>query len=117
MILRIEDLGSLPISVFEIESKVRSLCEVAMDFLINQWLADIAEIFLVKKHVWSILISEHYNASTALIKKYFLSVNSLLSKQLRMVVMNTLNHMRDFFMQYSDGNYYKGTYEDLTFFK
>ncbi|XP_076243948.1 dynein heavy chain 3, axonemal [Calliopsis andreniformis] len=116
-IFRMKDIGSLPISVFEVEPRITLLCNKTVDVLTKEWLADIAEIFLEKKHAWSCLVGKHYNASTTLIRKYFLSVNSLLSKQLRIMVMKTLNHIRDFFMQYRDGNYFEGPYEDLMFFK
>ncbi|XP_054015460.1 dynein axonemal heavy chain 3-like [Hylaeus anthracinus] len=117
MIFSIEDIGNLPISAFDIESKVILLCDKAMNKLIKEWLADIAEIFLEKKCTWSCLVEEHYNASTALIERYFLSVNTLLSKQLRMIVMKTLNHIREFFMEYNNGNNFEGDYKDLMFFK
>lgn len=117
MIVRIEDMGDLPISVFNIEPTISSLCNKAMNILINEWLADIAEIFLEKKYAWSGLVQKHHNASTTLIERYFLSVNTLLSKQLRMMVMKTLYHIKDFFMQYSAGNYFEGDYRDLMFIK
>ncbi|XP_076299082.1 dynein heavy chain 3, axonemal isoform X2 [Lasioglossum baleicum] len=117
MLLRIQDIGDLPISAFEIESRVSTLCEETRNKLMNEWLADVAEIFLEKKHIWSCLIEEHHNASTMLLKNYFHSVNTLLSKQLRMIVMKTLEHIRDFFIEYRNGNYFEGDYEDLMFYK
>ncbi|XP_043257418.1 dynein axonemal heavy chain 3 [Colletes gigas] len=117
MILNIQDIGELPISAFQIESKINLLCDKAKNKLINEWLADIAEIFLEKNYAWSCLVEEHYNASTTLIERYFLSVNTLVSRQLRMIVMKTLNHIRDFFMEYSSGNNFVGNYKDLMFFK
>ncbi|XP_076653327.1 dynein heavy chain 3, axonemal [Halictus rubicundus] len=117
MILRIQDIGDLPISAFEIEARVNSLCEETTNKLMNEWLADVAEIFLEKKHIWSCLVEEHHNASTMLIQDYFHSVNTLLSTQLRMIVMKTLEHIRDFFIEYKNGNYFEGDYEDLMFYK
>ncbi|CAK9833026.1 Dynein axonemal heavy chain 3 [Anthophora retusa] len=117
MILRIEDIGTIPISAFEVEPRINSLCNKAMNLLINHWLADVAEFFLEKKHAWSGFVQKHYNASTVLIEKYFRSVNTLLSKQLRRMIMKTLYHMREFFMEYSEGNYFMGDYKDLLFFK
>ncbi|XP_076164105.1 dynein heavy chain 3, axonemal [Ptiloglossa arizonensis] len=117
MIFRIEDIGDLPISAFEIEDKINLLCDKALNKLLKEWLADIAEIFLEKNYVWSCFVEKHYYASTALIERYFSSVNSLLSRQLRMIIMKTLNHIREFLIQYSNGNYFEGNYKDLVFFK
>ncbi|XP_029041052.2 dynein axonemal heavy chain 3-like isoform X1 [Osmia bicornis bicornis] len=117
MIINIRDIGILPISAFEIEPKINLLCDKAMHLLIKEWLADVADIFLEKKHVWSFYVQKHYKASTVLIEKYFRSVNTLLSRQLRMMVMKTLSHVKEYFMEYSGGNYFKGNYEDLMFLK
>lgn len=116
-IVKLEDLGTIPISANEIQPKMNLLCNKAVDQLVKYWLADVAEFFLEKKHAWSRFIEKHYDASISLIEKYFRSVNTLLSLQLRMMVMKTLNNIRDFFMEYSKGNYFKGNFEDLMFYK
>ncbi|XP_017759468.1 PREDICTED: dynein heavy chain 3, axonemal [Eufriesea mexicana] len=116
-IVKLEDLGTFPIPANEVEHKINLLCNKAVDKLIRHWLADIAEFFLEKKYAWSCLVQRHYNASTAMIEKYFRSVNTLLSIQLRMMIMKTLNNIRHFFMEYSDGNYFEGDYKDLMFCK
>lgn len=117
MIIKLQDLGTIPISANEIEPKMNLLCDKAVDRLIKHWLAEVAEFFLEKKYAWSCFIEKHYNASTALIEKYFRSINTLLSRQLRMMIMKTLHSFRDFFMEYSKGNYFKGDYKDLMFYK
>lgn len=117
MIIRITDIGTIPIAAFEVEPKINLLCNEAIDLLVKNWLADVANFFLEKKYAWSCFIEKHYNASTALIEKYFRSVNTLLSKQLRNMIMKTLNHIREFFMQYEMGNYFEDEYKDLMFFK
>ncbi|KAG7209677.1 hypothetical protein KM043_011323 [Ampulex compressa] len=115
MIIRIQDLGSFPIQASEIEPRMNSLCQSASQVLLDEWLADVAEIFLKKKEAWSCFLEKHRNASTALIEKYFRCVNTLLSRQLRTMVMNTLYHVRDFFVQYAEGNRFEGDYRDLMF--
>ncbi|KZC07229.1 Dynein heavy chain 3, axonemal [Dufourea novaeangliae] len=117
MIIKIEEIGELPVSAFLLESRVTAVCNEKTNDLIQGWLANIAEIFLEKKDVWSCLIEEDRNASRAMIERYFLSVNSLLSKQLRRMAMKSLVSVREFFMEYSDGNYFEGDYEDLMFYK
>jgi len=110
-----QDFGIFPIPAAEIEPKLNALCAATTESLIKEWLADIAEIFLDKKCAWSQYFEIHPDASTALIEKYFRSVNSLLSKQLRIMVINTLEDMRTFFKRYQAGNAFEGEYKDLTF--
>lgn len=110
-----QDFGTLPVPAKEIEPRLDVLCNAATDVLVKEWLADVAEIFLEKKHDWSQYFEMQPDASTAMIEKYFRSVNTLLSKQLRMIVMNTLEDVRDFFMRYKAGNAFEGDYKDLMF--
>jgi len=110
-----QDFGTFPVPAAEIEPKLNALCMATTERLIKEWLADIAEIFLEKKCVWSQYFEMQPDTSTAMIEKYFRSVNSLLSKQLRIIVMNTLEDMRIFFKRYQAGNAFEGEYKDLTF--
>lgn len=111
-----QDFGTLPVPAAEIEPRIDALCIAATDILVKEWLADVAEIFLEKKHDWcSQYFEMHPDASTAMIEKYFRSINSLLSKQLRIIIMNTLEDVKDFFMRYNAGNAFQGDYKDLMF--
>lgn len=110
-----EDFGTLPIPAAEVEPRWNGLCAAATDVLIKEWLVNVAEVFLEKKHVWSQYFEMRPDASTALIEKYFRGINSLLSRQLRIMMIETLKDIRDFFMRYKAGNVFKGHYEDLMF--
>ncbi|XP_036144833.1 dynein heavy chain 3, axonemal isoform X1 [Monomorium pharaonis] len=114
-IIHMQDFGTLPVPAMEIEPRLDALCVAATDILVKEWLADVAEIFLEKKHDWSQYFETQSDASTAMIEKYFRSVNSLLSKQLRIMIMKTLEDVRDFFMRYKAGNMFEGDYKDLMF--
>ena len=48
---------------------------------------------------------------------YFKSVNSLLSKQLREVIVRTVEEFRDFLVGYAEGNAFEGEYRDLMFIR
>lgn len=117
MILQIQDLGMFPVAATEIESKINELCNNAINILTKEWLADVADIFLEKKYAWSGLFEKELHGSTSVIEKYFRAVNSLLSRQLRIMILKTIRHLRNFFIQYRTGNYYEGDYEDLMFIK
>lgn len=114
-IIRMQDFGKLPVPAEEIEPRLNVLCVAATDVLVKEWLADVAEIFLEKKCSWSQYFETRPDASTALIEKYFRSVNSLLSRQLRVMIMETLEDVRGFFRRYEAGNAFEGDYEDLMF--
>ena len=116
-IIQVEDFGELPVPALEFESKVDDLCKRAGERLLKEWLADVAELFLEKKHAWSSYFDNKPNASTALVEKYFRSVDSLLSRQLRIMVMETLKGVRDFFVLYQNGNFFDTDYEDLMFIR
>lgn len=116
-IIQVQDFGELPVPALDFESKVDSLCSLASERLLKKWLADVAELFLDKKHAWSIYFETKPDSSTALIEKYFRSVNSLLSRQLRTMLMETLNDVKKFFVQYRDGNSFANDYEDLMFIR
>lgn len=85
--------------------------------MIDEWLADVAELFLEKKHAWSNYFEKKFDSSTQQIEKYFQAVNSLLSKQLRIIVMQSLEHFRDFLVTFRDGNSFDGEYQDFMFIK
>lgn len=110
-----QDFGTFPVPAMEIEPRLNALCDACSDVLVKEWLADVAEIFLDKKYAWSHYFEKRPDSSIALIEKYFRSVNSLLSKQLRVMIMKTLTDVRDFFMRYKTGNAFEGDYEDLMF--
>ncbi|XP_012271492.1 dynein heavy chain 3, axonemal [Orussus abietinus] len=114
-IVRIEDFGELPVPAKDIESKLDELCIAAKERLLKEWLAEVAELFLEKKHAWSCFVEMKLRASTVLIEQYFRSVNTLLSRQLRIIVMQTLGHIRDFLVQYKTGNSFEEEYQDLMF--
>ncbi|KMQ95743.1 dynein heavy chain axonemal [Lasius niger] len=114
-IIRMQDFGTFPVPAAEIEPKLNALCAAVTDVLVKEWLADVAEIFLEKKYAWSQYFEMRPDASTAMIEKYFRSINSLLSKQLRIMITETLKDVRDFFMRYEAGNAFEGDYEELMF--
>lgn len=110
-----EIAGELPIPALEIADRIRRACYTAKKQLIEEWLADVAELFLQKKEAWSGYFDKTPNASTMLVRRYFRSVNNLLSRQLRYIVLQTLMEFRDFLVLYASGNTFEGEYQDLTF--
>lgn len=114
-ILRIEDLGEFPVLASEIYNNVEKICKASREKLIKEWLAEVAELFLEFKDSWSGLFDKCAGASTALVQKYFRHVDGILSQQLRIIVVETMTSLRDFFVSYGEGNAFEGDYQDLMF--
>ncbi|CAD6235446.1 GSCOCG00007903001-RA-CDS, partial [Cotesia congregata] len=116
-IIKLNDFGKFPVPALELESLVDSVCNQASQVLLKEWLADVAELFLEKKYAWSYLLEKKLNTPTALIEKYFRSTNILLSRQLRIIVIETLREIKNFLIQYKDGNKFDSEYYDLLFIR
>lgn len=114
-VVNAEDIGEFPVSAQEIKKKFGRVCESSRKRLIEEWLAEVAELFLDKKSAWSCYFEKKPGASTMMIEKYFTSINSLLSRQLRFIVLETLDHLRNVLVQYAGGNYFLGEYSDSNF--
>lgn len=93
------------------------LCDAANEKVMNGWMSEVAEMFLEKKNAWKIYLSMKPGASTTGIENYFRCVNTLLSKHLRDLIVKTLIHLKNFFIEYSGGNEFTGEYQDMTFIR
>jgi dynein heavy chain len=116
--MKIVDLNGFqkfPIMGNELASKVEQCCQTTKKRIVEEWFAEVAELFLEKKNAWSGLFDKTSDASTHLVEKYFRSINALLSQQLRYIVLRTLCHLRDFILQYAGGNSYTEEYNNLIF--
>ncbi|XP_053593796.1 dynein axonemal heavy chain 3 [Microplitis demolitor] len=116
-IIQLSDFGKFPVPALELESLVDSVCNNTNKILLKEWLADVAELFIEKKYAWSYLLEKKFNTPTALIEKYFRSTNILLSQQLRIIVIETLKEMKNFLIQYKNGNKFEKEYYDLLFIR
>ncbi|XP_015509159.2 dynein axonemal heavy chain 3 isoform X1 [Neodiprion lecontei] len=117
LIVRPSDFGDFPVQASEIRSKIDVLCEAANQKIMDGWMSEVAEMFLEKKHAWKIYLSMKPGASTIGIENYFRCVNTLLSKSLRDLIVKTLIHLKDFIVEYSEGNDFTGEYQDMTFIR
>ncbi|CAB0036402.1 unnamed protein product [Trichogramma brassicae] len=79
-ILRPEAIGPLPIPASEIDER----------------------LFLERKQAWSGLVDATPGASTLLLRRYFRSVDSLLSRQLRHMLVESIEQFERFFDRYHE---------------
>ena len=87
-------------------------CHVKLAF---SWVADCGEVFRTFKHVWAHLIPTSPDTSAVLAEHFFNCAASLMARQLRECVENSLNNFLVFLSLYKQGNDYEGTFSDLMF--
>lgn len=97
---RFEELGSFPLEPSIFEEKVNSLCEEVRNILEKEWLSRVADIFLELKHYWKQYIPKKAGESLELVESFFRCVNSLMSLQLRGLVMRSLNDFLHLVVKY-----------------
>lgn len=117
LIVKPEDFGVFPVQASQIKSTIDVLCEAANEQVMTGWMSEVAEMFLEKKHAWKNYLSMKPGASTTGVENYFRCVNTLLSKHLRYLIVKTLISLKDFFVEYSEGNEFTGEYQDMTFIR
>lgn len=112
-----KNLGKQPVMASLILELAGEICCESHTFLKTTWLADVAELFFTKKDIWANKLEKPFMASWRIIKDYFNSINTLLSIQLRMLIMNSLRHFKDLLKIYLGGNKFTGDYKDYIFNK
>lgn len=65
-------------------------------FVIGSWIPNCAQVFLDKKDLWYHLVPQNDVDSLELVKQFFASVGSLMSIQLRNLVINSLKDFLKF---------------------
>ncbi|NXH21208.1 DYH3 protein, partial [Bucco capensis] len=106
----------LPLLPTEFEEVIRRHCVEAHDVLQNEWIPTCASIFLDQKRKWLYFAPKNDYDSSQQIECYFHSVASLMSLQLREMVVNSLEDLLTFFMIHKDGSDFTEPYEEMQFF-
>ncbi|XP_068100920.1 dynein axonemal heavy chain 3 [Hyperolius riggenbachi] len=108
--------GHLPLLPAEFEELIQKHCLEARAILRNKWIPTCASLFVSEKDKWIHLVPQNEDDSTAQVQEFFASVSSLMSLQLREMVINSLQDLLSFFSIHKDGNDFGDTYDDLKFF-
>ncbi|XP_046404632.1 dynein axonemal heavy chain 3 [Ischnura elegans] len=112
---RLDEVNPLPLDLQLIENQVKLLCAEARSFLLNEWLPQCADIFARMKECWIHLVPRKKSDSLVLIEKYFNSGASLMSIQLRSLVVKSLYHLLEMMKTFQEGNNYSGEYQDYMY--
>ncbi|CAG2066829.1 unnamed protein product, partial [Timema podura] len=97
----LKTLNVLPIQAEVLLSSVDNMCQHSRNKLLNEWLPTCADVFLSLKHTWQNLVPRKHGASLQHVEKFFKCVSSLMSLQLRQLVMKSLRHLLQFIVQYN----------------
>ncbi|NXA07095.1 DYH3 protein, partial [Sapayoa aenigma] len=108
--------GHLPLLPEEFEEVVQRHCVEARDILQNEWIPACASLFIDQKKQWIHFAPEKDSDSSQQVESYFCSVASLMSLQLREMVINSLEDLLAFFMIHKDGNDFTEPYRVMQFF-
>lgn len=97
---RIEKVGKFPLEITVLEKQLEALCNQARTVLVEDWLKDVADIFLKYRDSWKKYIPRKPRDSFTSIERFFSCAASLMSRQLRSLVMKSLYHFLNFLVQY-----------------
>lgn len=82
------------------QQRVAAICTEARRHLLKEWLPLCADILLEHKLAWKQFIPKHPGDTLTNVQRFFGAINALLSKQLRMLVLHSLQHFLKFLERY-----------------
>ncbi|CAF0812221.1 unnamed protein product [Brachionus calyciflorus] len=106
--------SNLPMYPDEFEKFVKQKCLEQRELLEKQWIPKCAKIILDFKDYWKHLVPMGEDESLDLPMKFFSCISTLMSNQLRNLVVDSLQELVDFFEQYRHGNNFD-TYESFDY--
>ncbi|XP_077979573.1 dynein axonemal heavy chain 3-like isoform X2 [Glandiceps talaboti] len=113
----LEDLMSaeLPLLPNEFEELVKRHCREAHNVLRTSWIPSCAQLFVSLKDLWAHLVPQIETDSTHRVQEFFACVASLMSIQLRGMVINSLADFLTFFEIHKEGNDFGEEYDELQY--
>ncbi|NXK27218.1 DYH3 protein, partial [Arenaria interpres] len=108
--------GALPLLPTEFEEVIRRHCMEAHDILQNKWIPTCASVFRDQKEKWLHFAPKNDCDSFQQVESYFCSVATLMSLQLREMVVNSLEDLLAFFMIHKEGSDFTEPYQEMQFF-
>ncbi|KAK0049220.1 dynein heavy chain 3 axonemal-like isoform X1 [Biomphalaria pfeifferi] len=107
--------AELPLLPSEFESLVKTQCWEAHEFLRKNWIPSCAKLFVDYKEMWQGLVPPGEYDNTELVQEFFSCVASLMSLQLRSMVINSLSDFLNFFKHHESGNDFGEYYDELAY--
>ncbi|XP_066944541.1 dynein axonemal heavy chain 3-like [Macrobrachium rosenbergii] len=98
-----------------LEKAVKSQCAQTRNILLTKWLPAVARIFGDMIDQWRSLVPTDVSDSLRQVRRFFSSVRSRMSLQLRQLVLNSISDFRDCLIRHRAGNDYTGEYVEEDF--
>ncbi|XP_035707277.1 dynein heavy chain 3, axonemal-like [Folsomia candida] len=108
-------LEPLPLPPMQLATHLKILIANGRSLLTREWARDVANLFVEMKETWVHLVPQRKSSSLAGLIKLFGSVAALMSRQMRDMVMSTLENVNDIFETYAQGNSFEGEYSERLF--
>nr|KAG5713480.1 hypothetical protein BaRGS_025028 [Batillaria attramentaria] len=107
--------ADLPLLPTEFESLVKKQCWEAHEHLRKSWIPTCAKLFIDNQECWQHLVPPSEGDSTELVQEFFSCVASLMSIQLRSMVINSLADFLSFFQIHEKGNDFGEEFDELQY--
>ncbi|KAF3707583.1 Dynein heavy chain 3, axonemal Axonemal beta dynein heavy chain 3 [Channa argus] len=117
--VRLEDLfaTNLPLLPTEYLEFIQRQCQTTREELIQKWLPHCASIFESFKDLWLPLITKSEQVAPVGVQEFFNCVASLMSLQLRSLVIESLQDLLVFFAIHEEGNDFGEEFDEMKYVK
>ncbi|XP_014782749.1 dynein axonemal heavy chain 3-like [Octopus bimaculoides] len=105
----------LPLLPEDFQSVIKNQCLKCRTELQTVWLPTCAQVFLNQKDLWYHLVPQNNVDSLEMVQKFFSSVESLMSLQLRSTIINSLKDFLSFFEIHYQGNDFGEHYDEIQY--
>ncbi|XP_029639148.1 dynein heavy chain 3, axonemal-like isoform X2 [Octopus sinensis] len=105
----------LPLLPEDFQSVIKNQCLKCRTELQTVWLPTCAQVFLNQKDLWYHLVPQNNVDSLEMVQKFFSSVESLMSLQLRSIIINSLKDFLSFFEIHYQGNDFGEYYNEIQY--
>ncbi|XP_043945444.1 dynein axonemal heavy chain 3 [Protopterus annectens] len=115
--IHLTDLASdtLPLLPVEFEDLIRKQCKETQNILKNKWIPACVSLFITHKESWLHLAPCNDHDSILQIQEFFAAAATLMSLQLRGMVINSLEDLLSFFLVHKNGNDFGDVYNEMQF--
>ncbi|XP_057310450.1 dynein axonemal heavy chain 3-like isoform X2 [Hydractinia symbiolongicarpus] len=106
---------NLPLTLESFKDLTEEFCRMGKNYLKTEWIPECAKLFKEMENAWHMLLPKHDSDSTQLVQEFFTCVSTVMSIQLRSMVINSLKDFVQFLKIYSAGNDFDVPYKPLQY--
>lgn len=95
-----QDETLFPVNPRKFMEKIKECCAEKRHKLEFEWIPAVANILANMKNTWEKFVPLTQHEDTGLIQRFFESIASLMSKQLRELVLRSVLHLKDYLLSF-----------------